>query len=207
MSKHNWQNKIDATYVINLGERADRREEMENHFGEHEIDFSFWNAVKHSNGFKGLLLTMQSLLTECAEKKYENVLIFEDDAELLYSPHGVMEKCLEALPKNYLMFQLGYNLMNKPTKISDNIFKICSSYATHAILYSKEGIQRVLEVFSEELPYDVMLMRWIQPTGRSFGIYPMLCTQRTGFSSIENKVIDWGATMRVTYRTFTKDFA
>lgn len=201
-----WQEKIDLCYVLNLPNRVDRRATIGDHLTHHKIEFEFYDAIPDEIGWKGLIKTIRRLFIEIYQgTTYNNVLVFEDDAKFLYDPHGVMNKCMNDLPQNYMMLQLGYNLLAPVARVADNIISIRSSYSTHAILYSREAMAEILSATAlEDEPYDIALMKKLQVMGRCFGVYPRLCTQRAGYSDIEKKDIDWGKLMDITCRQYTK---
>jgi len=46
-------------------------------------------------------------------------------------------------------------------------------------------------------------MSGLQPLGKCYCTYPMLCLQRPGYSSIEKGEKDWGKTATFTYNAHT----
>ena len=64
-----WLNSIDKVFVVSLPERVDRRELISKELEKYNIPFEFYDAIKHDNGARGLLMTMHKLFKECEEKQ------------------------------------------------------------------------------------------------------------------------------------------
>jgi len=213
------------TFVINTDDDIGNKRLplIQSELKKYNIDFKLVEAIKNENGAKGLSLTMKKLFDSCIENSESDILVFEDDAVFINdNVNEIMEAAMQQLPKNYLYLSLGYNLLLPPIRESENLIKLQSSYATHAIIYSRKCIELILDKWNEEKPYDIFLMNNIQIYGASYGVYPMLCNQRTGISNIfeynpeeqigiekyynvETKEINWGAMMQERYDELTKN--
>ena len=172
------------------------------------IEYEALEGIVDSNGIKGLVLSMRKLFQHCLDKGYENVLVLEDDAEwLVPNVNNFTAETLPQLPKDYHCFYLGLNLLTAPKRISQNILRVDSAYSSHAIGYSRKGIELIMPYLmrDEIVPYDIILMKEIQPQGLCYATIPMLCTQRVRFSRIENKVTDWKSLMTMTFNMHTKN--
>jgi len=199
---------FDKVYVINLKERVDRLLVIEDELNGFEIPFTVFEATKDVSGVKGLFETMKRLMQEIVDKRYSNVLVLEDDASFLVpDPVEFLRQCIPQLPKDYQLFHLGLNLLSPPRRMSENILKVVDCYSTHAIAYSYEGAKFVLERLTGApvQPYDQFIRTEILPCARSYCTFPMLATQRLSMSSIENKEVDWGRLMAMTYSMMTKN--
>lgn len=198
---------FDDIVVVSLRNRLDRRIMIMDQMVKYGFDFRFFNAVYDDNGVKGLVESMKLLFKECLDKKLDNVLILEDDAKFLVdNPKQFFKEVLPQVPDKYLCFYLGMNLLSPPLRMSANILKIQDCYSTHAICYSKEGMEWCLEFLNSQplAPFDQFMRNWIVPMNRSYCTFPLMVTQRPGFSSIENCFKDWGALMTTTYAMMTK---
>jgi GR25 family glycosyltransferase involved in LPS biosynthesis len=199
---------FDEVYVINLPERADRLVVISDELQGHGIPFTKFVATKHENGVKGLVESMKRLFSESLAKKQSNIMVLEDDASFLVpEPVEFIRQVLQQLPKDYHLLELGLNLLTRPKRISDNLLKVMDCYSTHAICYSAEGMRFALERLCAVpvMPYDQFVRNEILCCGKTYCTYPMLATQREGFSSIENKRIDWGKLMATTYAMMTRN--
>lgn len=189
---------IEKIFIISLPERLiDRLIPLIDYLKS--IDMSYWayQATKNTNGKLGLLLTMEKLLTESMYAEFEQILVLEDDCNFIVDDvKEQIEKCLLQLPKDFDCLYLGVNLFQKNVELySENLIKLESGYATHAIIYSKKGIRKVLEAIrSKKLnqwALDEIMVKLIQPQGSCFAAYPMVVTQSNGYSDIEKKEIKY----------------
>lgn len=199
---------FDNIYILNLKGREDRRLLMAEEMCKYEIEkYEFFEATRDDNGIRGLLLSMKRLFEDAIEKKYEHILILEDDNFFLLHPVLFLREVLPQLPKDYLLFFLGLNLLSQPKRISQNILKVSQSYSTHAIAYSREAMKMILPLLLQEpiRPYDILIRDELQPSQRTYCTMPMLSTQRPGVSDIEKGFIDWGKLMAISYRTHTRN--
>lgn len=199
-------NFFDKVFLINLDSRTDRLEIADCHLREQKIEYERFPAVKDDNGIKGLILTMRKLFTECLQRGYKNIMVLEDDAEMLFPAVPFLNEIIPQLPNDYDCFHLGLNLLTDPKRIASNILLIDQSYATHAVCYSKAGMEYILPFLmrDEIQPYDILLMKNVQPNKRCYATFPMLCTQRPDYSDIEKKHMDWSRLMAMTYAMHTK---
>lgn len=196
----NWIDFFDEILVINLGKREDRLLRITEHFEEYQIPFKRVEAIKHEKGAEGLLATMILIFQEALSKGYENILVFEDDAKIVVTKHELddtMNKVVEQLPKDYIMCFLGC----QPTKgfnsfYSPNLLPVQGAFATHAVMYSKKGIELIL-ASNFSAPIDSHYVAAIQePYGNCYAINPFLCTQEEGYSDIGNAEINWNPFMQ-----------
>jgi GR25 family glycosyltransferase involved in LPS biosynthesis len=198
---------FDEIVVISLEDRVDRRMFMQQQMEKYGLPYRIFNAIRHPLGVNGLVESMKAVFKECVGKRNLNTLILEDDATFVVDPVAFLKEAIPQLPKPYDLFFLGLNLLTRPRRISANILKVEDSYSTHAICYSYEGMKFMMERLDEVAvaPYDQIVRTQILCRGRSFCTYPLLATQRPGYSDIENKEIDWGKLMSMTYNIHTKN--
>lgn len=219
-----WLEALDKIYVINLPHRADRRAEWDIEAEANHIPFEYWYAIGNKDGALGLKKTMRKLFERCLDEGYESVLVFEDDCIFLQSPHDIMNACLEQRKVDGDLFYLGGTLLSPAIKISNNLLHATSIYASHSVIYSRAAMETILPLLDDELPYDKILQKYIQPRGQSFFCYPMLTSQRIGESDIfkptkeeieanpvilqyyneEKAIINWDSFMRRAYEANTK---
>jgi GR25 family glycosyltransferase involved in LPS biosynthesis len=201
-------NPFSKIFVINLDNQVgqDRLETITGHFAGHEIEFERFKATENDRGAFGLLWTMKRLFIQCVSENLTNVLVFEDDAQLMVPFWPFIETVWPQLPKDYHCLCLGTNLLSRPVRISENILRIRSAYATHAIVYSLEGMREILKALDNNptcLPYDIVLMKEIQILQKTFCTYPQMVLQRPGYSSIEKEEKDWGKHSAFTFNAHT----
>ena len=77
---------IDGIFYINLDKRADRRYEIEEELNKMELPFERFTAIETpGRGILGCGYSHLSVFKMAKERKYRNVLIFEDDFYFLIS--------------------------------------------------------------------------------------------------------------------------
>lgn len=204
-------NPFSKIFVINLDNETgkERLDLITHHFAGHEIPFERFKATEQPrNGSHGLLWTMKRLFIKCVVENLENVLVFEDDTELVAPFWPFIEEIWPQLPKDYHTLCLGTNLLSVPERVSPNILRIRSAYATHAMVYSLEAIRMILKFLDSEFnntcaAYDILLMKELQTLRKSYCTFPQLALQRPGYSSIEQGNKDWAATSKFTFHAHT----
>lgn len=198
-----WTDYFDKIFVINLPERADRRALVDAEMKKYDIPYELWPAIKHESGVEGIRLTTIELLEHCIVKDYERILVFEDDVEFMADPRTLMPKIVSQLPFHYWdMIYLGPNTHQIFTNFATpNLLPLYNGYGLHAVAYSKTGIRSMHEHCKPGLrelkdnkfsiiPIDVVAANYIQTNNHCFATFPLLCTQRNGYSDIENKEVD-----------------
>lgn len=201
-----WTNYFDKIFLINLPNRFDRLALSYNELSKYGIQYELVRAIKHIDGREGLYQTMMNIFSDSLKFGYERILIFEDDILFLNDPNEYMPLCIEQLRWIFWhTFYLGVN----PTKYpfakftSPNILPLFRGFSTHAVAYSKEGMQEILKL-EKNLPIDVMIAGNIHKLGHSYCSYPLLCTQRAGHSDIQNSFTDWGCTIQERFNERVK---
>lgn len=198
---------FDKVFIISLPESYDRRKLIEGEMKEHGIEYEIFEATKDEVGFIGLLKTIKKLFTECLEKGYQNVWVNEDDCTFLCPPVAFINEVWPQLPISYHCLYIGLNLLSPPQRISENVLKIGSAYSSHSIVYSREAMRIILTILEQQMdtPFDILLMQHLQPLHECYCTFPMLATQKEGYSFIEKKKINWATVMSMTYSKFTKN--
>ena len=204
-----WYKYFDKIFLINLADRFDRLYDSALLLNEYEIPFERFEAVKHNDGYFGLVLTMKKLFKECLDKDINNILVFEDDisfCECKDYMDVVMNDCVEWMMKNnwgqfYLGVQHGKAFGNL---IAPHVLRVEAGYSTHAVAYSKHCMEHFMHNYVQE-PIDNFFVREYQPFGKSFCSYPLLATQRTNYSNIYNEQMDWNRYIRKSYEDATRN--
>lgn len=189
-----WINKIDEICVVNLTKRDDRLLEFAKQMEEYEIPFKRVSAIENPKGAEGLRDTMKRLFEDCIEKKFQHVLVFEDDALFVVPSsilHDTMNKVMGQLPPNYFMLFLGCQITGCISHYhSPNIIQASKMFSTHAVLYSLQGMKEIL-AHGFDYPIDNYYTAEIEPMRNSYCTYPLLASQREGYSDICQNPISW----------------
>lgn len=199
---------FDHIAVVSLGNEIGRQRMsvLDPHLKEHGIEYVKFEAIENENGVVGLLQSMKELFTSCIKMGIRNILVLEDDSNFRVPFWPFIEQVWPQVPSDYQCLFLACTLMSRPTRISDNILRIESSYCTNAIVYTLDAMKAILPLI-EKYPttaYDVTLMKHLQPEEKCYCTYPQMCYQRSGYSSIEKKEMDWESYQSHAFNTYTK---
>tara|TARA_B110000027_G_scaffold39325_1_gene43402 strand:+ start:3027 stop:3725 length:699 start_codon:yes stop_codon:yes gene_type:complete len=146
-------------------------------------------------GSFGCLLSHFSIIKKSLSLGYENILIFEDDAEftsykedlstILNKYSNLIKKALD----NFGIMYLGSNNNEKTIrKIIDNIYLTYGSLAAHSYIINKNAMQFISDnLISYPKEIDQFYQEIIQQQFQCITIYPPLVQQRKSFSNILNK--------------------
>lgn len=196
-----WTNFFSRIVLINLASRPDRLVESSLELKRHKIPFEVVSAIKNENGQQGISDTLRELFVESLEFGNGPLLVFEDDVRMVVEPEEferVMDLALLELPSHWDMLYLGANLPNprRVEEYSAHLLRTIRALALHAVAYSRRGMEEILAL-QPTLPIDLQIADEINTAGGSFITYPLLCTQKEGFSDIEGR--------RVNYSSFIED--
>ena len=212
MITQNFTNFTSRIFVLNLPERPDRISELWPHLEEYEIPSPIVvPATKNINGARGLKDTLQHLFIKNYYTQNWPILILEDDAEFIVPQeelHDVVSAAIKELPDGWLQLYLGVQLILRPeNKYSPHLIQLPLGYATHAIIYSKEGIQTILEKWNplSDDPIDIFFSKVIHPLGKSFCTIPMVCSQRESVSDISPEFKSWKFCLEKKFDEYTKE--
>ena len=199
---------FDKVYCVNLDRRADRlhnfQEEVKKFdLGEYErfsaIDGKQINITEFNSrlnpGEIGLVLSNLDIIRDAREKKYDKILIVEDDC--IFTDEVIkIKEYLEVLPEDWEMLYMGGNHnthmgVPEPIKINDKVVKLHSTYSTHFVGVKSsmfDYMEAVLKRLNE--PLDVCYTR-LQKSFNVYSFYPAIAKQKSDFSDILNRVIDY----------------
>ncbi len=188
----NWKDFFDCIYLINLEKRVDRLFNAVEELEKFDIPYKRICAVEKENGAEGLRDTMLIIFREAEEQGYQNILVFEDDILFLDEDVNLeMNKVVEQLPKDYRLLFLGAQYSNGFTHFhSPNLLPVTKAFATHATCYSALAIKEIL-AFGMQFPIDNWMVTDVQTRGGCYGTYPLLATQREGYSDIAKNTLSW----------------
>lgn len=190
-----WIDKVSRIVCLNLAHREDRLIQFTEQAEKYNIPFERIPAIYNkTQGAQGLRDTMVQLFRECLDNNTEHLLVFEDDADFIAEPfvfHDTMNKVFNQLPHHYDMILLGCQLSHRIKQFhTENLFPVQKAFSTHSVMYSKQGMNAILANHMG-FPIDNWLVDEIQPKGRTFSTYPMLCSQKEGYSDIGRSNMNW----------------
>lgn len=184
-------------YCINLKSRPERWEQ----FKEQNLPFEVerFDAIKDHIGWVGCTKSYVEVM-----KKIDGLtLVMEDDCLFLESWEFV-QNIMTQLPYNWDCLYFGATLNEPLEKVSENIYKIKKGWTTHAILFRDS---RIAEFIVRNVPMirkiDVFLADHVQELFNCFITYPLVATQRAGYSDIINRQQDY-AVIKERYDKYVK---
>ena len=146
-------------------------------------------AIKHEQGWKGLVLTLHKLFTDL--QPTEPILVLEDDCYMVRDI-SYMHKAIAQLPLNFDMLLLGANLKGNVHKRHRHLYRISGAWTTHAVYYNPNFIRRITPHLPDlPIPIDEWYRRVVHPLRRSFVVAPMVAYQRPSISDIEGTHNDY----------------
>jgi GR25 family glycosyltransferase involved in LPS biosynthesis len=176
--------------VINLDSRPDRYKE----FQKNKFPFPVerFSGITASCGEDGCAQSHLAVITSQTEFPF---IVFEDDCQLI-QPWSVVEKAMNQLPADWSALWLGGNLRtsHKNSRYSDNLFKLNHTYALHAVIYnSKNMIDFIAKrnKGTEGRNIDIFYHDVVQQMFNCFIVYPLVATQRPGWSDINQRYGDY----------------
>ena len=190
-----WINKIGRIVCLNLLHREDRLLDFTMQMEKYEIPFERVNAIHDKEQpARGLRDSMKEIFADAIGKGLNNVLVFEDDAEIIIQEpmfHGAMTKVMAQLPENYHMVFLGCQITSNGCKWhSTNLIRVQKAFSTHAVIYSLQGMREIM-ARDFGFPIDNWYVEALQAMGHSYCTYPFLVSQRDGVSDIGGNFISW----------------
>ncbi len=208
---------FDKAYCINLDDRKDRWEECVDEFNKINAlnDVERFSAVEHERGIAGCTLSHYEIIKKCKNDGCKKVLIFEDDVEFDEDDtfYEILDKSLYQLGKQeswYDMFYLGGNPKgNSNVRVDENLVKLDNVKTTHAYVisdtiydvlidaieniddiddpYNWAGPEQVFGANPNRYNIDWWYTKNIHPMYKTYGTFPMLCSQRASHSDISNQ--------------------
>ena len=151
-----------------------------------------WWGQPITQGEIGCFLSHLSAIQNISKSKADLNIIFEDDATIGGSLFPILERIIPTLPTNWDCLYLGRNQVNKELaekNITPFIVEPSFSYQTHAIAWTAEAAQKVMdnidEIMQNQIPFDELL-----PT--LFGSHPredlnqLFSLRLNAYAAIEN---------------------
>lgn len=222
----NFFNKI---YCINLKERTDRWEQCLKNFEKLEItNYERIDAIKVNGdlnskrkGQIGCAMSFVKCFNDAILKKYENILILEDDFLFIDEKEILFSKTLASindLPNDWDSLYFGGTVVNDYNhipiqKYSSNLFKLNSAHCLHSVAFSKNGLLKIKDFFNKKDDWyldlinkyeaiDIFFAKDYQHQTNSFISKELLCYQKINPSNIENCISDYSQWMNRNFNYF-----
>ncbi len=191
-------------FVINCKNSTERLEL----FRKNEFPFPVerFEALEGDTPAKRDYISGLSHLTIMKAQSEFPFLICEDDC-LLLQPWELVNKAMSQLPNNWDALWLGATLQKPITRYSENLFRLHSGHALHAVIYnSKKLIDFAVENYNpvKYKVLDVLTAYTIQKQFNCFITYPIVATQRSCISDINGRFLDNYNEIINSYNKYTK---
>lgn len=203
---------LKNVYYINLLERTDRKELVENELNELGWEYERFNAIKNEIGCIGCSMGHLKLIKMAKEKDLDYIVVLEDDIQFM-KKSWYNDKITKIINSdfNFDVFLLGGNLRPPLYKINEDIYKITKSFAGHGYIVKKHYYDTLINNLKNGLelllrnphlakadynPYalDVYWFE-LQEKDNWFIIIPRTITQRPTYSDIEQRHTDYNHLM------------
>ena len=196
---------IKNTLYINLSSRVDRKQHVENELAKIGVPYERFNAIKLPNGALGCSMSHLKCLQIAKEKKWSHVFICEDDIQFL-DPE-LFKKKLDTFLKSHIddwdVLLVAGNNMPPYIPIDENCVQVkqCQTttgyivkqhYYDTLIANFKLGIQGLMREPHKHVIYAIdKYWFFLQQQDRWFLIVPLTVVQRTDYSDIEKKMVNY----------------
>jgi glycosyl transferase family 25 len=177
---------------INLDERVDRKELAEKEFAKIGINPERFSAIKRDNGAEGCYLSHLNLLKE-AEKRNENLLVFEDDVQFCDDAKEIIEKSLDEMKDlDWCLWYGAGNILKPFCQVSEYLAKLNHCQSTVFYGVNKKYLPRIIEFVEMNQTFiDIIYADGIIPQTNCYITVPMVGIQRTDYSNIEKTVMSY----------------
>ncbi len=183
-------------YVINLKEREDRLKDIKNEF--YNYNLKIIEAVKHEEGWKGCFESHKKCIKYAVENKMNYIIVLEDDCIKTEFFDKKIKIILEYLENNKDKWDI---FLGGVTFVYDNIEKeylnkdiglISLSFGktSHFIIYNSSCYNIMLNK-NINIPLDKSI--WLENKLKIISIIPFIAKQKTDYSSIEKKNVNYNS--------------
>jgi hypothetical protein len=177
-------------YVINLKERKEKRKYIKQQLERRNVPFHFFHADLHPTSPKrGCLESHLTIIRRAyQEKKYDKIMIFEDDAKFIGSFAS-----LKRVPEDWDMLYFGGTVFRVLEKKHVGWTRV-QTWTTHAYMINLKNeslMQEILNMESYEGEIDRYYLEKIHPKYQCYMTDPMIVIQKEGFSDIEGRMVDY----------------
>jgi GR25 family glycosyltransferase involved in LPS biosynthesis len=174
------------TYVINLKDRADRLDHIQQQFiDKPEYEVTVFEAIPHLVGAIGLWESTVNIVKLAQQRDLEYVLICEDDLQFTenYSLKNLRRCITKAYTQECDVLLGGIHWFNSALKIAPSLVWIDIFTATHFMIVFRSFYNIVLEASFG--PDDSSDLKIAELTENKLVIYPFIVTQKEfGYSDI-----------------------
>lgn len=205
---------FDKIYCINLDRRTDRWEECEKIFKELDITVERFSAtdgklltLPHGDVYNAELagsISHTEVIKLARNNGYKNILILEDDIEFNPDVNNLFSEYIKQVPTDWDLLFFGGNHVGGSSIINTNVQRLFRSYAIHAYGVNKQSYDVLIHYMEtkidkvkntpEKLTPSVAADYFMADLHKNLSVYgfrPHLAWQRTGFSDIQQAIMNY----------------
>lgn len=194
------------TYVINLKEREERRQNILLEFeNKKAFDLNIIDAIKCNNGAIGLWQTIEKIIHQAILNDYEMILICEDDHCFTKTFEQTLFLELVERANKYGADILlgGVSWFEDVIKFDQKLFWVSKFNGLQFTIIYKKFYQRILDAKFED--YDNADIKFSEISDKCFLIHPFISTQKEfGYSDVTIKNAERGWVTSLFNSTNTK---
>lgn len=189
---------FDKIYCINLDRATDRWNLCQEQFNKYNIDVERFSAIEPSMGsfklLKGEIGCLQShleIIKKAKQNNYNNVLVLEDDFVFVDDFDKKFNDVIDDVPDNWNFLYFSGNHVGNLFKINENISRMTYTLTTHTYAVRSNMYDVLIPNISK---MEKQVDNYYADLMRIFNAYvtiPHLTYQRTGFSYIQNREINY----------------
>ena len=211
---------------LNLEERTDRKKEIESELAKFNINAQHFNAFKvdldealkcmgnrtdldeHSLKLApsrvGASKSHIGAVQLAKDNNWDNVLILEDDVKFVDNAPYILEQALlelKDLPRWDVLY-LGANSMDTIKQISGHVGELTAAFCNHAYVVNKHFYDTILNYnWNQYLITDQFYLDICRDTRyTTYTVLPIIATQKSSFSDIEGKEVNYEDVIKDSYK-------
>jgi hypothetical protein len=196
------RNFHDITNVlfINLDSRTDRRKQFESQFLEIGFHPQRFAAIQNARGAIGCTMSHIACMEMAIQNKWDHVLVCEDDATII-NPGQLVNQVnhfFQRFNDSWDVLLLAGNNYQPFRQESPGAVRVANCQTTTAYLVRRPYFETLLANFKEGLrKLKAIDQHWklLQRKNRWYLIVPISMIQRSDFSNVSNRHVDYTHTM------------
>ena len=200
--------KLENVFYINLEERRDRKQHVENELKKVGWDnYTRFNAIKNKNGRVGCSMSHLKIIQDAKKNKLPYVVILEDDIE--FTNPELFQKLMKTFfdeKIDYDVYLIAGNLRGGAHRVHESILKVTRRFTTTGYIVNSHYYDKMIDNISEGIKrlitqpnngyfaIDTYLMK-LQEKDNWYISYPRTVTQKPDYSNIENRDVNYNHVM------------
>jgi GR25 family glycosyltransferase involved in LPS biosynthesis len=191
---------LPKIYCISMERSVDRRRKVEFQFARFDLPVEFFDGFDGfaagiastikpdlTPGHCGLIMSYLFVWEIAARRDDPEILVFEDDIILCDDFPRQFWKSYQALPSDWQLVYLGHFPNHKRQKINDRVWFMENPYLTHANLYRKEILPKLIKenrILKHHI--DIQLHTTSLPSLKYYAFIPELVKQTSATKQIKS---------------------